>query len=269
LSVLPAFDLQIPRNLEAALAAISSDNVPFSGGTELLIAMRAGLLRPLSLVDVKAIPELNVISRSGKGVHLGGAVTYRAALKSQIIAESLPILQDVVRQIGNPRVRTSGTFGGNLCFAEPKSDVATILIALGATATLTSSAASRVVSVDALIVGPYETVRTDHELLVSIDVPVVVGRSIAYRRFQTMERPTALAAVVVEPDGRLRVVVGALGGRPSVTEVANRAAYDVEAATAAMEIIPDVTGSVRYKRHIARSVLGAALRDLERTDAID
>jgi aerobic carbon-monoxide dehydrogenase medium subunit len=269
MSVLPAFDLQRPISLEAALAAITFDDVPFSGGTELLIAMRAGLLRPLSLVDLKAIPELNVISRSGHGVHLGGAVTYRAALKSHVIAESLPILQDVVRQIGNPRVRTAGTFGGNLCFAEPKSDVATILIALGATVTLTSTTASRVVSVDALIVGPYETVRTDDELLVSIDVPAVAGRSIAYRRFQTMERPTALAAVVVEPDGTLRVVVGALGGRPTAIEVANRAAFDVAAATAALDVVPDMTGSVRYKRHIARSVLKAALRDLEHTDAVD
>ena len=231
--------------------------------------MRAGLLRPLSLVDLKAIPELNVIARNGNGVYLGGAVTYRAALKSQAIAESLPVLQSVVQQIGNPRVRSAGTFGGNLCFAEPKSDVTTMLMALGANVTLRSAAASRVVSVDALIVGPYETVRTDDELLVSIDVPAVVGRSIAYKRFQTMERPTALAAAVVEPDGTLRVAVGALGGRPTVIEVADRAAFDVEAATAALDIIPDMTGSVRYKRHIARSVLEAALTDLEQDDAID
>lgn len=262
MSVLPKFVLQKPSTLEAALGAISADDMPYSGGTELLLAMRAGLLRPFSLVDLKGIPELAMLTRSKDQLRIGGGVTYRTLINNRQVTSDLPILRKVMESVGNPRIRAAGTLGGNLCFAEPKSDVATILIALGAAVTLTASDRRRVVAVDDFVLGPYATTRAEDELLELIEVPLVSGRRVAYERFQIMERPTASVALVVAPEGVHRVVVGAVGGRPQTFLSKSRAELDVSEVAARIEVMPDLLGSDRYKRHVVRSLIAGALDHL-------
>ncbi|MQA76749.1 MAG: hypothetical protein GEU88_21060, partial [Solirubrobacterales bacterium] len=61
---LPPFDLLRPDTVTEAVACMSDDVVAYCGGTELLLAMRAGLQRPAALVDIKRIAELHGVGRS-------------------------------------------------------------------------------------------------------------------------------------------------------------------------------------------------------------
>lgn len=264
MSVLPAFDHQRPSHLEDALASISESASPYAGGTELLLAMKAGLLRPDTLVDLKRIDLLLRIQTDGDPISIGGAVTHRRALLDTGIRQKLPVLAQVLERVGNPRVRAVGTLGGNLCFAEPKSDVATMLIALGASVRLVSAQASREVPVEEFVVGAYTTTRADDEILAEILVPLDRSRAV-YEKFQTMERPTVGVAGSIAPDGSVRLVVGAVGGSPHLVRAGSLAAVDVDAITAELDVIPDMTGSDRYKRHITRLYIQRALTSLEET----
>ncbi|MDH3250375.1 MAG: FAD binding domain-containing protein, partial [Acidimicrobiia bacterium] len=119
--MLPPFEHLRPGSLEAALDTISETAAPYAGGTELLLAMKAGLLRPDTLVDVKRIDRLTRVETAGDQMSIGAAVTHREALSDPAVRRLLPVLAEVLGRVGNPRVRAVGTLGGNLCFAEPKS----------------------------------------------------------------------------------------------------------------------------------------------------
>ncbi len=262
MSVLPSFEHLRPADLHEALDAISFDDPVYAGGTELLLAMRSGLLRPSSLIDIKRIPELDRIGQEDDDVVIGGTVSHAAATADPVVLSAAPVLPKVLAHVGNPRVRAFGTLGGNLCFAEPKSDVATILISLSADVELASKNGRRRLPVEDFIIGPYTTARNEGEILVSILIPPTADPMV-YEKFQTMERPTVGVAARLLEDGSLRVVVGAVGGAPEPFDFSS--VHEVNSGHIAdrVEVIPDLTGSERYKRHVTRVVLGRTLAQLE------
>ena len=268
MSVLPAFELHRPETIEEAVRLVSWDDLPYVGGTELLLAMKAGLLNPRSLIDLKGIPRLASISSTDGWLDIGAIVTHQEAATSDTVSSSIPELPPVLEHVGNPRVRWSGTLAGNLCFAEPKSDVIPFLIALDAEVSLASTEGTRRLPVRDFILGPYYTARTENELLTLIHIPENADRVGTYLKYQVMERPTVGVAAVrhtSESASRTRVVVGAAGELPVVHEMegeVDKQAF-VEALSELLEPIPDVTGSPDYKRHVTGVFVRRALDALE------
>lgn len=261
---LPEFDLHRPSTLEDALAVRSEDVVAHAGGTELLLAMRMGLLRPDALVDLKRIPELANIEHDGAHLRIGAACTHDDVARSPVVLEHLPRLAEIARHVGNPRVRAQGTISGNLVFAEPKSDILPTLIALDATLEIRSSTQVRHVRTEEFVLGAYWTDIGDDELLVEVSIPMVAGRRLAYVKYQTMERPTVGIALREDADGSHRVVVAAVCGEPLVVDVPDRASIDPVAIAAEVDVVPDLTGGDRYKRHITSVMISRAMEQLDR-----
>lgn len=264
MSVLPRFDHTRPASLDEALGLISDDVMPYAGGTELLLAMKAGLIKPDRLVDLKRLDELTAITRTTDGVSIGAGVTHHVAASHHVVQSHLPMLASVLSNVGNVRVRASGTLGGNLCFAEPKSDVATALMALDASVVLRSSQESRVVAVEALFDGPYATVLATDELMVSIAVPLVEGRRSTYVKYQTMERPTVGVAIALDPD-RCRVVVGAVGPVPQIFDHPDLSAVRPDRIAGEVDVMVDLTGADDYKRHVTAVYLRKAVERMRET----
>ena len=239
----------------------------YAGGTELLLAMKHDLLRYEHLIDVKTIPGLNKIERQNSGLMIGGTVTHRVIERSSIVRESVPVLAEMESQIANVRVRASGTLGGNLCFAEPHSDPATLLIALGATVHVQGKSGARTLPIDQLITGAYETSLADDELLASVDIPIAAkSQRAAYVKFQLHERPTLSLALVLNIDGdnihNATAVVGSVSTVPAQSETANALLAGSQAQVAkqlgeaaqilaeAADPVEDLEGSADYKRHL-------------------
>ena len=263
MSVLPEFRHHRPTSIGEALALVSFEAPVYAGGTELLLAMRAGLFRPDALVDLKRIQELQRIEEVDGWLEIGGTVTHQAVIDDSAALAAVPALIEVLEKVGNPRVRAAGTVGGNLCFSEPKSDVATMLIALEGEVSLESSAGRRSVLVSDYVVGPYTTSREEDEILTSVRIPIRDPRPAAYVKYQTMERPTIGVAAAITSAERCRVVVGAIGGMPEIFEAGSPEELDVAGISSSVEVIPDLTGSERYKRHIVSVYVDQALRRLE------
>lgn len=261
MSVLPAFAHVRPTSITEAISVLSATSLPYGGGTELLLAMRAGFLRPTQLVDLKRIAELEVIGSDRASVLIGGGVTHHQASNSEAVAEHLPMLANVLSKVGNARVRASGTLAGNLCFAEPKSDVATALIALDGWVTLQGPEQTRSVPVADFLTGPYATVREPDEILTMISVPIMSERRTSYRKFQTMERPTIGVAISATAE-RSRLVIGAIGATPQVFDANHVIDFDAVAIAEQLEVIEDMAGASDYKRHIARLYIARAIEDV-------
>jgi aerobic carbon-monoxide dehydrogenase medium subunit len=259
--MLPPFRLCRPRNLSEALDVIGEEKVPYCGGTELLLAMRAGLHRPETLVDVKRLPELSGVTTDTNTVVLGAAERHADLAEHPIVREHLPMLAAVERAVGNARVRAQGSIGGNLCFAEPKSDVATALVAYGAEVTLAGPGGRRAVAVEDFVAGPYFADKESNELLVDIRIPIPAPATRAvYLKYQITERPTAGVALVHDAGaGNCRLVVGAVGEVQMLWTFGDPEEIEPEAVAAELDPTPDLSGSERYKRHVAAVFIRRAI----------
>jgi xanthine dehydrogenase iron-sulfur cluster and FAD-binding subunit A len=126
----------------------------------------------------------------------------------------------VARHVANVRVRTVGTVGGNLAFADPHSDLATLFLALDAGVRLWSRRGEREVALAEFVRGPYETACEAHEVLSAIRLPLwPAGTAATYLKFGVHERPTLGVAAALVPGAAgapatLRLTVGCVGPRP-------------------------------------------------------
>jgi carbon-monoxide dehydrogenase medium subunit len=260
--VLPSFTIERPAGLCDALGLLSEERIPYWGGTELLLAMKMGLLRPQSLIDLKGLAELAGVRRDGDLLVVGAGVTHDELATSPLAREVAPLLADMERKVGNARVRAQGSIGGNLCFAEPRSDVATVMQALDASVRLASARGERVLPIAEFVQGAYWTARAEDEIVVDARVPLPAPRGV-YLKFQITERPTVAVAAVDRGAAGVRVVVGAVGEVFHSVDAASAADLDADEIAAAIEPVPDTTGSARYKRHVTSVHVRRALDALE------
>ena len=239
----------------------------YAGGTELLLAMKHDLLRYEHLIDVKTISDLSKIELNNGSLMIGSTATHRAIERSPAVKEHLPVLAQMETNVANVRVRASGTLGGNLCFAEPHSDPATLLLALGAKAHVQGSAGTKTVGIDKLITGAYETSLAADELLAVVEIPIPAkSHRAAYLKFQLHERPTLGLALVLGVDGdnikSANAVIGSVSAVPTRSDKANALMVGAkiqvekqlpdaaEALAEAADPVDDLEGSADYKRHL-------------------
>lgn len=229
-----AFDYRRPANLTEALrilAEADENTRVINGGQSLLPLLKLRLASVERLVDIGRLPELQGIRvGSDGGVVMGAAVTYREALESPIVAERVPLLSEVIADIGDVQVRNRGTLGGSLAHADPSSDLPAAALALGATVVLRAIGTQREVPAAAFFHGPFSTDIAPNELLVGIRFPALpAGAGAAYRQITQPASGYSIvgvAAVVARSNGLVsHVQVGVTG----VGEIAYRATA-VEAA---------------------------------------
>ena len=266
------FQIHQPKTIgEAAemLAHYGESGRLYAGGTELLLAMKHDLLRYEHLVDVKTVPGLDKIELKDSFLRIGGTATHRAIENSSLVKERLPVMAEMARHVANVRVRTTGTLGGNLCFAEPHSDPATLLVALEARARVEGRGGERTLGIDGLIAGAYEPALAEDEILGAVEIPLPSKfQRAAYLKFQTHERPTLGLGLVLHLDDsgrsitKARAVVGSVSPKPCRSEkvdallVGPRATVEKQlgdaalALAAAVDPVDDLEGSAEYKRHL-------------------
>jgi len=264
------FTIHQPKTVAEAsqmLAQFGEKGRLYAGGTELLLAMKHDLLRYEHLVDVKTIPGLNLIEVKNSSVMIGSTATHRAIERSALVQQNLPVLAEMETQVANLRVRASGTLGGNLCFAEPHSDPATLLVALGAKAHVQGKSGTRSVTIEKLITGAYETSLASDEILAGVEIPIPAKtQRAAYLKYQLKERPTLGLALVLEVGGeyikKATAVVGSVSAVPtqstkangllagSKSQVERQLGDAAEALAQAAEPVDDLEGSAEYKRHL-------------------
>src|ERR1051325_11521251 len=160
----------------------------YAGGTELLLAMKEGLIQYERLINVKKLTDLAAVKVAGSSVEIGALCTHHQLEDSPVLEEKLPSLVKLEQNVANVRVRQAGTIGGNLCFAEPHADPGTLLIALGATMIADKGVSRREIAAEDFFVDAYETSLAADELLTEMRIPTpgTHARS-AYLKFGYLE----------------------------------------------------------------------------------
>jgi aerobic carbon-monoxide dehydrogenase medium subunit len=276
------FELAEPTTVEEALRLLDPDDStvrPVGGGTALMLMMKAGVFQPTRLVSLRKIAALSRIAATPDGGLAIGALTPLAEVeRSADVARRAGVIVRTMRRLSNIRVRNVATIGGCLAHGDPHMDLPPVLMALGAAIVVTGRAGERVIKVEDLFAGYYETVLARDELITELQIPPQRGRRAAYLKCTTGSAddwPALGVAVSFEADGKAvqapRVVVSAATEKATrlkgAEEVLTGAALDDaalaragDAAADEAETISDVRGSAPYKRELIRVYVRRAVR---------
>jgi carbon-monoxide dehydrogenase medium subunit len=273
---------------EAALALSAAGARPLSGGTDLLVQLRAGRAKPDLIVDLKKVAGAVGIREEGGGFVIGAATSGALLGEHPRLSQVWPGVVEGANLIGSTQVQGRASLGGNLCNGSPAADGVPALIAARATCTVVGPNGRREAPVESIVTGPGQTSLGLGEFVLDFRLPARPAHaSDAYLRLiprTEMDIAVAGAGVNLTLDAEGRVVeahvaIGAVA--PTALLVADAGAALVggkldEAALAAMEAavraacrpISDKRGTVEYRTRIA-GVLArrAALIAYERAGA--
>lgn len=259
----------------SAYAAAAGAARILAGGTDLLVQMRSGIVKPGTIIDIKKIEETTAIAETPDGGFVIGAAVSGAVLAEHPrFGQVWPGVLEAVNLIGSTQVQGRASPGGNLCNGSPAGDSVPAMVAAGAIVTIQGPNGRRTLPVEAVPAGPGRLNLTPGEIVVSFTLPPrPKGSSDAYlRMIPRTEMDIAVVGVGVSltiADGTVtaaRVGLGAVA--PTVLLVADAAkaligsklepaALDAAAAacSAACKPINDKRGTIVYRTKVAGVLL--------------
>lgn len=208
----------LPQTVEV-LRRHASEAVLLAGGTDLLIALRDGAVRPTWVVDVKAVDALAPgIAVEGDRVTIGATTVMTDIVGDPRIRRHFPALAEAAAVVGSVQIRNRATLAGNLCNASPAADTAPALLVYDAIVVAAGAEGERRIPIDAFFVRPGVTTLQPGELVTRIDLPVPHGPHGSVHLRRTRRRGHDLAAVTlavrVDGAGVTRLAFGSVGPRP-------------------------------------------------------
>jgi CO/xanthine dehydrogenase FAD-binding subunit len=214
------FDYCAPKGLEEALdvfAEYGERARALAGGTDLILFMEKGRLKPDLVVEIPSCPPFVGIEATNSHIRIGSRTTMRELETSPLIREKISILAEAASKVGSLQIRNLATIGGNICTASPAGDTLPALLVLDASVKLVSKSGERLVPLREFFFGPGETVRQPNELLTEVIVPLPSSHSgysfykLSVRRYMDIAIVNVAAFVAVNGDGFITDAKIALG----------------------------------------------------------
>lgn len=271
------FEYQAPAELDEALALIKqykNKAKVLAGGTDLIVQMKIGQVRPQLIVDVKKIPELNRLEWDpDEGLHVGAAVPLSKLADYKPIKEKFNIFAQACSIIGSIQIRNRATIGGNICNAAPSADTPPPLICLDAKVIVASQSGIRTIPMVSFFKGPGETDLKSNEIFMEVQIPNPPDQSAGcyLRHTPRAEMDIAVVGVgaflVLSPQEKqiqdARIALGAVAPTPvraakaedflrGKTPSNNIVEDAVELVTEEIKPISDLRGTEEYRAHLSK-----------------
>ena len=265
-------DYLAPVTADEAVKALGAAGArPLAGGTDLLVQLRAGRVRPDVIVDLKRVAGAVGIREEGGGFVIGAATSGAAIGEHAALVKAWPGVVEATNLIGSTQVQGRATLAGNLCNASPAADSVPAMIAARAVCVIVGPAGRREAPVENICTAPGRTSLSPGEFVLEIRLPPRPARaSDAYLRLiprTEMDIAVVGAGVSLTLDGagvitEAHVSLGAVA--PTALLVAEAGAALVgskldeaalarldAAARAACRPISDKRGTAEYRTKIA------------------
>lgn len=218
------FAYERPTHLDDAVALLvelGPEARLLAGGTDLIIRLRDGSIRPRIVVDLKWIAELDGTIRDGDGhLKIGARTVMTDIAADERIRRDYQALAEAASVVGAVQIRNRATLAGNVCNASPAADTAPALLVYGATVVATGLAGARRIPIDEFFVSSGVTTLARDEIVTAIELPLPTTRRRAVHVRRTRRRGHDLASVTlacaVFAHGLTRLAYGSLGPRPVV-----------------------------------------------------
>ena len=204
------FEYTAPTTIDEAVQAFAGANgnaKALVGGTDLIDQIRIGRRTPELVIDMKRIPELNVLEYSAdSGLRIGAAVSCTRVHTHPDVAANYPGIAIPSAFIGSVQIQNRASIGGNIGNAAPSGDTIPPLVALDATVTIAGPRGQREEPLEGIFAGPGQLTLQPDEFLVDVKVPPPPPRSSSYylRFIPRAEMDIAVAGGRRGDDGRRR-----------------------------------------------------------------
>jgi carbon-monoxide dehydrogenase medium subunit len=276
------FDYERPTSVDAVLSLLASRHGSakiIAGGQSLVPMMNFRVARPDVLVDINRIPDLNYCKIEAEELVIGALCRHATLVSSQLVAEAFPLMHEAYQWVAHGPVRNRGTLCGNLCHADPASEMPAVAQAVDAVMVLRSSAGERRLPASDFFQGIFATAAREDEMLVEVRIPLPPkGQGWGFQEVSVRKGDFAIvaaAATLQIAEGRVsRTAIGLCGVGPhairmgpaersllgkspdnaTLAEIAGSCAGTVEPSS-------DIHGSADYRRDLVRTLVGRALRD--------
>lgn len=252
-----------------ALKAEHGDEAKFlAGGQSLMPTMNFRLARPAVLIDLNGLDDLAFVRCGDDATRIGALTRYRVLERDAGLLARYPLIGEALPEIAHPQIRNRGTLGGNLCHADPASEMPALMVALGAQLKLQSAAGARWLAASEFFLGGLTTALAPDEMLVEIELPASPARSgscfmeVARRRGDFAIAGVAAMVTLDDDDlcSNVRLVLCGVGEMPvdaGANALVGQAITDAAICdvAAAVQALLDPPGSVHatadYQRHVA------------------
>jgi CO/xanthine dehydrogenase FAD-binding subunit len=283
-------EVLLPRSLNEALAlkAERPEAVPIAGGTDVMVEINFGRLRPDAILDLSSVPELKEWRVEDGHIMLGAGVSYSRIINE--LSDFVPLVQ-ASRSVGSPQIRNRGTVGGNLGTASPAGDALPVLAVYDAEILVRGLMGHRTIPWDRFLRGPKKTALASTELIVGARWRRIRGAG-SFSKVGTRNAMviSVVGVCLVMDEDRRRVKVALGSAAPTIVRAQDAEAFIeeelrktgtwddpaaplnerieqefAERVTAAARPIDDVRGTGSYRRHavgvLATRALNWALAD--------
>jgi CO/xanthine dehydrogenase FAD-binding subunit len=269
-----ALSYSAPSSVEDAIRILSGAGglaKVLAGGTDLLVQLRSGRVKPDLIVDTKKIPGMIGIREVDGGFVIGAATSGALIGEHEALGKAWPGVVEAANLIGSTQVQGRASLAGNLCNASPAADSVPALVAAKATCVVVGPKGQREVPVESIVIGPGRTSLARDEFITEFHLSKRPPRSAdAYLRFiprTEMDIAVVGAGVNVTLDAggvcrEARVTLGAVA--PTVLLVPEAAAALIghkldkptldaldAAARKACKPIDDKRGTIEYRIKVA------------------
>jgi len=263
-----------PETIEQAAGLLSQEQGVtriLTGGTDVMVQLKAGLVEPALIVDIKHLPGLRSITSEDGGFRIGAAVSGAEMGEHAALRALWPGVVEGAELIGSTQVQGRATMVGNLCNGSPAADAVPGLIAANATARITGPNGTRDCPVADIPAGPGKTTLGKGEIVTSLHLPARPPHSgDAYLRFiprTEMDIAVVSAAVslTIDASGTVTAARVALGAVAPTVRLVGPAADAIigskldesaltalaAAASAACSPIDDKRGTIAFRTQVA------------------
>lgn len=213
------FDYARPRSLDEVLHLLASrpgNAKLIAGGQSMVPMMNFRFAQPELLIDVNALPDLDYHRREGDAICIGALTRHVTLHDSALIRELCPLMAEAYQHVAHVAVRNRGTLCGNLCHADPASEMPAVMLATDASLVVLGPSGRRQVPAVDFFQGVYATALEPDEMLIEVRIPVGQARlghgfeEVSVRRGDYAL--TLAAALLGIREGRIETAVLALAG---------------------------------------------------------
>lgn len=256
------------RSLVEAIALLGEnpDARILAGGQSLMATLNMRLSAPSLLIDINGIEGLGGIAHKDGAVEIGALARHVHAELSDTIARHAPLIARAMPTIAHPAIRTRGTLGGSIAFADPAAELPACLLALDGEVDAVGPAGKRTIKAGDYFKGLYETALGAQDILTAIRLPAAdkntrVGFAELTRRHGDYAIVGLAASARAEGDGLrdVRLAFFGVGNTPLRAEKSEAALArgDIDAAVAALDLDPhdDIQATGAVKKHLAGVLL--------------
>jgi carbon-monoxide dehydrogenase medium subunit len=271
---MPRVNYAAPTSVDDAVKALAGASglaKVLSGGTDLLVQLRSGRVKPDLIVDTKRIPGMIGISEEGDFFVIGAATPGVMLSGHAGLEHAWPGIVEGADLIGSTQIQGRASLAGNLCNASPAADSVPAVIAARTMVVIAGPNGKREAPAESICTGPGRTSLAKGEFIVQFKVPKPKPHQCdAYLRFiPRTEMDIAVVGcgtnVTLDANGvctDARVVLGAVAPTTVLVEDAAKAlighklddatlaALD-KAAQAACKPITDKRGTIEYRTKVA------------------